>query len=320
MDQTKSGPIVGVIVLNWNSYEDVAQCLDSLQRLDYKNIEIVVVDNGSTDGSGCQIDDEYSEVEVLSSDRNRGFSSGNNIGIQRLRDRGADYIWLVNNDIILPDNQTLGELVAVMESSIDIGIVTPQIIEYPDTDTVWFRRGEINRGFGAYYHIKNRKWYLHGSKKGTSKSQRKFTQTDGELIKNEYLPFSCALFRETLFSEVGLLPEEYFLYVEDVEYCLRTMNAGYQLATVPDVKVYHEKSPDSSLSPVRSYYGVRNRYLFVHRNSEEINLKLFYPAYVLSVLLLFGQRVLARNFASAEAVIRGVIDAIQMQYGKGPYP
>jgi len=320
MNRTESGPTVGVIVLNWNSYEDVAQCLDSLQRLDYKNIEIVVVDNGSTDRSGCQIDNEFSEVEVLSSEKNRGFSGGNNIGIQRLRDRGADYIWLVNNDITLPDNQTLGELVAVMESNIEIGIVTPQIIEYPDTDTVWFRKGKINRRFGAYYHSKNRKWYLHGSKKNTSKSQRKFTQIDGELIKNEYLPFSCALFRETLFSEVGLLPDEYFLYVEDVEYCLRTMNAGYQLVTMPNVKVYHEKSPDSSLSPIRSYYGVRNHYLFAQRNSDEINLAFFYPTYILSILLLFGQRILAGNFASAEAVVRGALDAIRMKQGKGPYP
>lgn len=320
MSQTKSEPKVGIVVLNWNSYEDVAQCLDSIAQLDYGNTDIVVVDNGSTDGSGQDLEDGYPQVEVMISEENQGFSAGNNIGIQRVRDRGADFILLVNNDIRMPDNQMLEKLVAIMESNPDIGITTPQINEYPDTDTVWFRRGEINRNLGSYYHNSNRKWYLHGSKKSHSNIQNKLRNTGNKILKNEYLPFSCALFRERLFSEVGLLPEEYFLYVEDVEYCLRTMNAGYQLATVPDVKVYHEKSSDSSLNPIRSYYGVRNHYLFVHRNSEEINLKLFYPTYTLSVLLLFGQRVLARNFASAEAVIRGVIDAIQMQYGKGPYP
>lgn len=316
----ESEPRVGIVVLNWNSYADVAQCLDSIRRLDYGNTDVVVVDNGSTDSSGQDIDDDYSGLEVVRSNKNQGFSAGNNIGIQRLRDRGADYILLCNNDIRLPDGHTLRELVEIMEAEPEIGIITPEINEYPNTDTVWFRRGEINQMLGTYYHNKNRKWYLHGSKRSESKIRVNTPQNGYELIKNEYLPFSCALFRETLFSEVGLLPEEYFLYVEDVEYCLRTMNAGYQLATVPGVKVYHEKSSDSSLSPIRSYYGVRNHYLFVRRNRGEINLRLFYPTYALSVLLLFTQRILAGNFVSAKAVIRGVIDAFKMEEGKGPYP
>lgn len=320
MSQSELEPKVGIIILNWNSYADVAQCLDSIRRLDYGNTDIVVVDNGSTDSSGQNIDDDYPEVEVVFSNKNRGFSAGNNIGIQRVRDRGADYILLCNNDIRLPDGRTLRKLVEIMDLESDIGIITPQINEYPDTDTIWFRRGEINQTLGTYYHNKNRKWYLHGSKGSESKIRGDLTQTSNEIINNEYLPFSCALFREKLFSEVGLLPEEYFLYVEDVEYCLRTMNTGYQLATIPDMKVYHEKSSDSSLSPIRSYYGVRNHYLFVRRNREEINLRLFYPTYALSIFLLIAQRVLAGNFASVEAVIRGVIDAIQMKEGKGPYP
>lgn len=320
MSDSESEPRVGILVLNWNSYGDVAQCLDSIRHLSYDNFDIIVVDNGSSDNSGAKLDKDYPNVEVVFSENNLGFSSGNNLGIQHLRDRGADYVWLINNDTEIPDSQTLRKLVAVMESNPGIGIVTPQIYEYPDTDTVWFRRGEINLRFGAYYHSKNKKWFLHGSKKKNLKPQEKSLQEDKSLLRNEYLPFSCALFRETLFSEVGLLPEEYFLYVEDVEYCLRTMNAGYQLATVPDVKVYHEKSSDSSLSPIRSYYGVRNHYLFVRRNSEEIDLRLFYSTYALSIFLLFTQRILAGNFASAEAVIRGVIDAIKMKEGKGPYP
>lgn len=320
MNQSESEPKVGIIVLNWNSYADVVQCLDSIRKLDYENTEIVIIDNGSTDSSGQDIDDDYPEVEVVLSDKNQGFSAGNNIGIQRVRDRGAEYILLLNNDIRIPDEQILRKLVGIIGSNPNIGIITPQINEYPDKDTVWFRRGKINREIGSYYHDTNRKWYLHGSKKTYSKIRDNSNQNSNKLVENEYLPFSCALFRETLFSEVGLLPEEYFLYVEDVEYCLRTMNAGYQLATVPDIKVYHEKSSDSSLNPIRSYYGVRNRCLFVRRNRKEINLTLFYPTYVLSTLLLFGQRILAGNFASVEAVMRGIIDAIKMKEGKGPYP
>jgi len=320
MNGNKSEPKVGIIVLNWNSYTDVARCLDSIRGLKYANIDIVVVDNGSTDGSGQNIDDNYPNVEVVFSDENQGFSAGNNIGIQRVRDRGADYILLINNDVRDLHENMLRELVGIIDTRSNIGIITPQINEYPDTDTVWFRRGIINHRLGTYYHNKNRRWYLHGSKKSESKIQSDLSRASNELIRNEYLPFACALFRESLFSEVGLLPEEYFLYVEDVEYCLRTTSAGYQLATVPDVKVYHEKSSDSSLSPLRSYYVVRNRYLFARRNSKEINVRLFYLTYALNVFLLFVQRILAGNFSATKAVIRGVVDAIRMKEGKGMYP
>lgn len=320
MSDSKSRPQVGILVLNWNSYTEVAQCLDSLRSIFYDNFDVIVVDNGSSDNSGTKLDQEYSNVEVVLSADNLGFSAGSNLGIQRLRDQGADYVWLINNDIMIPDDQILRKLVAVMEANSEIGIITPQINEYPDTDTIWFKRGEMNLRIGSYYHSKNRRWYLHGLKKKQLKIQKEYVQTKNKLLKNEYLPFSCALFRESLFSEIGLLPEEYFLYVEDVEYCLRTMNAGYQLATIPNVKVYHEKSSESSLSPIRSYYGVRNRYLFAQRNNSEINLALFYPAYILSIVLLFGQRILAGNFVSAEAIVRGALDAIRMKQGKGPYP
>lgn len=320
MQENKSGPAVGIIVLNWNSYTDIANCLDTVMNQDYNNTEIIVVDNGSTDNSAQRLENDYPFIDLVELDKNAGFSKGNNIGIKQMRDRDIDYIWLVNNDIRLPEPSILGKIIDAMERNPEIGILTPQIMEYPETDTVWFRKGVINQNLGVYYHNKNRKWYVHGQEKSTTKIEDSSTQTESELLKNEYLPFSCALFRETLFSEVGLLPEEYFLYVEDVEYGLRTMNAGYQLATIADVKVYHEKSSDSSLNPIRSYYGVRNNHLFVRRNSEEVNLLLFYPIYILLILLLFGQRVLERNFASAKAVIRGFIDAIQMKDGKGPYP
>lgn len=314
-------PTVGAVLLNWNSYEAVAECLDELAELEFENLNIVVVDNGSTDDSSERLIREYSHVEFVEVGENLGFAAGHNYGIRELQKQGTDYMFILNNDIRIPDNQILKNAVNIMENNPSFGIVTPRIMEYPRIETVWFEQGRVNWDFGSYYHKQNHRWYIHGPDGGASKenSSTDLQVDDHSLIFNDYVPFTCALFRSNVFEEVGLLSEEYFLYAEDVDYCSRVKSAGYQIATVLDMEIYHEKNENSSLSPLRSYYGVRNRCLVVNK-FDRTNSILFYLRYVFSVLVLIAHRLVYLNTTAAIAVTRGFIHGLLLRTGKGPYP
>src|SRR5205823_1889527 len=115
-------PRVGIIILNWNSYQVTSECLLSLRKLNYPNTEIVLVDNGSSDDSADRLQNEFPEIRVLRNPENLGFPGGNNVGIRYVLDRGADYLLLLNNDtVVQPD--FLRELVQVAESDATIGLL-----------------------------------------------------------------------------------------------------------------------------------------------------------------------------------------------------
>ena len=115
-------PNVYIVVVNWNGWQHTVRCLDSLRKLEYPNYRVVTIDNGSTDGSAERIRAAHPDVELVESGRNLGFGGGSNIGIKLALDRGADYVWVLNNDIeVEPD--TLTSLIAVARSRPGIGVV-----------------------------------------------------------------------------------------------------------------------------------------------------------------------------------------------------
>ena len=120
---------VTIILLNWNGKEDTIECLESLKHITYPNYEILLVDNGSTDGSVECFRERYPGMEIIENGENLGFAEGNNVGIRRAMDEGADYVLLLNNDTVV-DPEFLGELVKVGESDPKIGIVGPKICYY----------------------------------------------------------------------------------------------------------------------------------------------------------------------------------------------
>jgi GT2 family glycosyltransferase len=131
---TESKPSVAAIVLNWNNYEDTVEVVAGLDAIGYENLTVIVVDNGSTDNSTNRLENEFPEVEFIYNRENLGFPGGNNIGIREALDRGFDYLWLLNNDIVIPDDFDLESLLLTVESYSLIDSVSPLLTEYPDKD------------------------------------------------------------------------------------------------------------------------------------------------------------------------------------------
>jgi GT2 family glycosyltransferase len=134
-------PKVSIIVLSWNSYDVTRDCLLSLRKIDYPAFEVVLVDNGSVDGSGKKLAQDFPEVKVILNDKNLGFTGGNNVGMRDVLARGTDYLLLLNNDTIVAPN-FLTELVHVAESDERISMVNPKIYYFEPADKIWYAGGE----------------------------------------------------------------------------------------------------------------------------------------------------------------------------------
>jgi GT2 family glycosyltransferase len=247
-----SQPHVVVIVLNWNGCTDTLACLASLARVEYSKMTVLVVDNGSTDGSEETIRREFPELSFLQTGSNLGFAGGNNEGLRWALERGADYALLLNNDTEV-EPSFLGPMVALAQSDPKIGIVGSSIAYHHTPDRLWaFGGGRFDIATGWVRHIQR----PVASDALRSEGHREF-----------YLTGCTMLLRRGLLEEVGVLDESYFHFCEDVDLCLRAKAAGYSIAVAGDSRLTHKVSATTRVSsPLFLYYNLRSRLTLVRRH------------------------------------------------------
>lgn len=247
-------PKVTIIILNWNGKEDTIECLGSLKHITYPNNEILLVDNGSTDGSVECFRNRHPEIEIIENEENLGFAEGNNVGIRRAMDEGADYVLLLNNDTVV-DPEFLGELVNVVAKNPKIGFAGPKIYYYDyngKKDVINFAGGRLNMWKGTARHI--------GKKEIDSGQYDKIKKVD-------YAQGSCLLGRIEMISKIGLLDPEYFTYWEEDDWCMRGRKAGYDTVFVPKAKIWHKIST-SDVGKIKMYFLGRNQFFFMKKNAS----------------------------------------------------
>ena len=235
---------VAIIILNWNGKEDTIECLESLKHITYPNYEILLVDNGSTDGSVECFRERYPGMEIIENGENLGFAEGNNVGIRRAMDEGVDYVLLLNNDTVV-DPKFLGELVKVAKGDERIGIVGAKILNYYDR-TIDFCGGNINWWIGQPYHIK-----------------------EEYCGKTDFITGCAMLIKKEIFEKGLFFDKVYFLYFEDADLCEKVKRIGYFLEVTNKSIVYHKISRSSKKNGTKSdffvYYFARNRIIFNKR-------------------------------------------------------
>jgi GT2 family glycosyltransferase len=211
---------VFVLLLNWNNWMCTVDCLASLRYLEYENWKVIVIDNRSTDASVEQIRDRFPDVEIIQLAENVGFAGGNNEGIRVALDRGADYVWLLNNDTIV-DAQALRAMVDRAEQDPKIGAVGSAIygIEDPHQLQAW-GGGYVNFWLGRSRHF--------------------LSPVPDDRI--EFLTGASLLLRRSVLESVGLLDDGFFLYWEDADYCAHLRRAGWRLAVAGNSKVWHKEN------------------------------------------------------------------------------
>lgn len=279
------------VVVSWNGREDTLAALESL-----RGIDAVVVDNGSVDGSADAVAAAFPDVELIRAGVNLGFAGGNNAGIRRALDRGADWVLLVNNDATVGSG-IVEALTAAAESRPDAGVLACKVL-FDGSGRIWY----AGAGFDSYL--------------GRSRHER-FGRADGpDTLRDTVRATGAGMaVSRAAIGAAGLLDEELFLYAEDLEWCLRIREAGFAVVYVPDACVFHRVSAASggAGSPTASYYEARNVLAVVERHRP-------LPRGLTAArrLLVVGPRVAlaAHRPRSASAALRGWRDYRKGRMGR----
>ena len=249
----KIEPLVGVIIVHYNNVEDTQRCLASLEGLDYRNFFTVIVDNCSPNNSGAELRRRFEgdRLQFVLSPENRGFAAANNIGMGQARAYGAKYFWLLNPDTEV-ELSSLSALVAALGEADEVAACGSKIL-YGKTETEGV--DESIWGAGGIVDFEKREVSMRGTQ------QKDHGQFDTP-TSCDYLPGCSLLVRADIVERVGAMPERYFMYFEETDWCTRMKRAGFQLRYVPTSVVRHYFHDPKMQEPFGVYYYNRNELYF----------------------------------------------------------
>jgi len=245
----KTMPLVSIVTINYKQAEITNQLLNSLQSISYPNIEIIVVDNNSGTDNIEKINTNYANVKLICNLNNLGFSGGNNIGIQASE---GEFVLLLNNDTEV-DPGFLEPMIELLEHNPLIGAVSPKIKYFSRPDLIQYA------GFSKMNRFTLR---MHGI--GNNKPDNEMYN---HVMETPYAHGCAMLVRREVINNVGLMPEEYFLYYEEHDWSESIRRSGYSIYYQPKSVVFHKESVSAQKQSVlKTYYINRNRILFMRRN------------------------------------------------------
>ena len=276
---------ISIITINYNGLEDTCALIETIPF--NENLEVIVVDNASNNHEADTISQRYPQVKVIKSEQNLGFAGGNNLGIQAAQGK---YVFLINNDTIFKEFNILA-LIARLETSPAIGIVCPKIRFAWGNNPIQFagysRLSKItvrNHAIGCneedcgQYEIAHPTPYAHGA---------------------------AMMIRRDAIEKVGLMPECYFLYYEELDWSMMFTHVGYQIWYEPKCTIYHKESQSTGQgSPLRTYYLTRNRLLLVQRNPQEFNKTI---AYIYLICIVALRDILKYTFSARLDLLKATI-------------
>ncbi len=289
------------ILINFNNASDTIEAVKSLLKQTIPFKKILIVDNNSSDSSVEILRKEFpqKDVEILQSKENNGFAAGNNFAIKyALETLKFEYFLIINNDTI-SDEKINKNFIEYYEdnNSKQIGILTGKIMNYYQPTKLLFAGGSFNKTKCSGYHI------------GDGEEENgKFDK----MIECSFATACLWFFHKSLISKIGYLPEEYFLYLEDVDYCLQVRKAGLKIIYLPQVKILHKEgatTKDTKETP-NFYYTNRNRLIFAKKHLNRIERTKFYAFFFPSRMLRFLQYLFSGKLINT---FKGVKEGMQLK-------
>ena len=245
-------PLVYAVTVNWNCPDDTLECLQTLAAQSYPSLGLLVVDNGSTDDSVKRIRAEFPKAELLASQANQGFAAGANLGLRWAFRAGADLVFLVNNDTLV-DPEAVEALAAHARAG--VGILAPLIYYAEEPARIWSAGG------------KRRHWTLeiHGDDRGQMD-----TGQWREPVARDFVTGCGMLLTRELVERVGIFDEQFFMYYEDSDLCLRAQHGGFKILLVPASKMWHKvaQSSGGSDAPDERYWMARSSVQFFRKHAQ----------------------------------------------------
>lgn len=248
---------IAIIILNRNGEKFLPECLQSVRHLQSgsHNLHTIIVDNASSDASCHLVNTQFSEMTLLQNQHNLGFAEGNNVGIRWALPKNFDAIMLLNNDTKVDKN------LLVNLASAKSDLASPKIYFYPGFEFHHHRYQDQDRGKVIWYAGGSIDWNnVWGVHRGVDEvDQGQYDQAD-EL---EFATGCCLLIRREVFDKIGWFDPRYFLYFEDLDFCVRARKAQFAIRYMPSAILWHKNAQSSaSGGSLHQYYFTRNRLLF----------------------------------------------------------
>ncbi|MFZ2187268.1 MAG: glycosyltransferase family 2 protein [Candidatus Moraniibacteriota bacterium] len=240
---------VGIIVLNYNGKACLSACLRSLDQLVYANQEVIVVDNGSTDGSFLRAERHFPRFVFVRNGKNEGFAKGMNVGMRLALARGAQWCLLFNYDAEIAP-QALSSLIAAARRHPRAGLLSP-VIYKKGSEQIWFAQGRVE--------------FLRMRATHRGLPRAAFAS---DAYRSEFLTGCALLIKKNLIDTIGFLDERFFLYYEDADYSLRAARAGFDCLVVPQAMVWHSEA--SRKNPSKTYHLVYSGLLFFEKHTPPL--------------------------------------------------
>ena len=242
-----------MIIVGWNNYDNTRECLQSILNQQQIGTEIFLVDNGSKTEPLDNLSLLFPEINYIYSEKNLGFAAGTNLGLQKALSAGYKYFLIINNDT-RADLLMLSELVKPLKDE-NVGLVAPFIYYYDTPDKIWSCGGFIN-------NVLLMPLDSHNVKKAV------FNPTE-----RTFLSGCCYLMRRELLERVGLFDERFFLYFEDLDYCLRVNETKWKMMVIPTAKLYHKVSQSSGgqMSESERFFYAKSSGLYFRKHINKTN-------------------------------------------------
>jgi len=287
MVEGMSESLVYVVVLAWNHKQDTIECLESFRSTDYQNFHLIVVDNGSTDGTPELIQRVFPDVEVLRSPTNLGIAGGYNLGLEKALERNAEYVLVTNNDISV-DKSLIRNLATALDNSRHAGMGMPKIFNYYGDQTRLWCTGARWRRFPPGVKMMG----------VNARDSSRFASR----MWLEYAPSCSLMIRCEVLQRIGLFDTGYYFYNDDWDFSARLRQAGYGILFVPEARLWHKVSVSTQRSdkPAKWWYAMgRSTVRFYLRHSSPLVLAQY------SVWFLIRETVKLR-FARIIPFLRGI--------------
>lgn len=296
-------PLVVTIILNTNRKIDTLEALHSLSENTYPEQHIIVLDNGSTDGSIAAIRQSHPEVEVIELEQNLGYAGNNNVGIRAALEAGAEWVLVLNEDTILaPD--CLERLVKLGERDPQIGIVGPMVYHFNEPQIIQSAGGKMTPGWVSVHLAQNE------LDSGQFPDPHEVDWISG-----------CAIMvRKAVIEQVGMIDARFFYYWEETEWCLRARAAGWKIFHHPQAHLWHKGvQRDYRPGPNVTYYSTRNRLLMLSTHHAPVSVQIATWLELLRRLISWTVKPKWREMRDhRDALWQGMSDFVRKRWGMRP--
>jgi len=294
--------LVSVVIVTRNRKKELSACLDSIFKMNYPRLEVIVVDNGSTDKTVEALKRNFPKVKLVLSKKNLGLNKAKNLGQKQAL---GDYILFLDSDTIV-DKSFLTELVELAESNPQVGIVCPKMYYFDQKDVIWYAGAKVN--------------LLTSQTKNIGCNKKDCGQFDS--VKETFFAPTAYLATRKVVEKLDGHEEGFFMTYGDTDYGFRARRAGFKVMFCPSAKLWHRLGQEENVKsiralgynlPLRAYYFARNRVVFMKRHAPKLNfwifLLFFFPLmtiYITYKIIIFGG---AREFLKPH--LTGSLDGLK---------